>query len=272
VTGLGWLALAAAVLVAGTPSALPVRILALAHASRVAPPAAARRSAARAVAWRRLVPCVAVAVVLATGLSVGPALALAVSAAGGAAALLVRDAGRAGQASRRHAELLAAVRLLVAELDAGSRPAEALRAAADAAPVHAATLHAAARAAIDGADPGAVLLADTQTRVLGVAWQVGERTGAALGGVLTHIARDLAALDEQRRAVAVALSGPRSSAAVLTGLPVVGIALAVAMGARPLPFLFGPGAGRPVCAVGVVLDAAGVLWMRRIVRRAQAAP
>jgi tight adherence protein B len=90
--------------------------------------------------------------------------------------------------------------------------------------------------------------------------------------VLTHLAHDLAAVAEQRRAVAVALSGPRSSAAVLTGLPVLGIALGAAMGARPLPFLFGAGPGRAVCAAGVVLDAAGVLWMRRIVRRAQAVP
>jgi tight adherence protein B len=79
----------------------------------------------------------------------------------------------------------------------------------------------------------------------------------------------LADAEEQRRTVGVALAGPRSSAALLTGLPLVGIGLGAAMGARPWEFLLGSPAGRIVCCVGVVLDTAGVLWMRRILRRAE---
>jgi Flp pilus assembly protein TadB len=41
------------------------------------------------------------------------------------------------------------------------------------------------------------------------------------------------------------------------------------MGARPWDFLIGAPAGRAVCCVGVVLDVAGVAWMRHILRRAE---
>jgi tight adherence protein B len=41
------------------------------------------------------------------------------------------------------------------------------------------------------------------------------------------------------------------------------------MGARPLPFLLGTPPGRLLCCAGVVLDVTGVLWMRRILRRAE---
>jgi tight adherence protein B len=271
VTGVGWLALAAALLVVGAPSALSVRVLALSRAERVSAiaPGAARMPR---LPWRHLLPLGVLASVIAAGLAVGPALALALALVLGVVGLLARDATLGRAAARRRVELLVAVRLLVAELDAGGRPPDALHAAADVAPSYADVLQDAARAAQAGDDPGAVLAADDATRALGVAWQVVEETGAAPGAVLAHIARDLSAVDDQRRAVAVALSGPRSSAAVLTGLPLLGIALGAAMGARPLPFLFAPGAGRVVCTVGIALDAAGVLWMRRIVRRAQAAP
>jgi Flp pilus assembly protein TadB len=41
------------------------------------------------------------------------------------------------------------------------------------------------------------------------------------------------------------------------------------MGAHPGGFLLGAGAGRAVCCAGVLLDVAGVLWMRAILRRAE---
>ena len=67
---------------------------------------------------------------------------------------------------------------------------------------------------------------------------------------LERVADDLSATDDQYRAVAVALSGPRSSAVMLAGLPVVGIALGASMGAQPLTFLTARGAGqlRLLCA------------------------
>lgn len=267
-TAVGWLALGIAVLVAGAPAVLPVRAVALVASARLAPDSG-ERAARRVVPWGRMGPPVCVVTVVASGIVLGPALAIASSLVAGVAALLVRDVSLRRVARGRHAELRAAVRLLVAELDAGARPADALHAAVAVAPAHAAVLDAAAQAADAGDDAGAVLVAAPATRALGVAWQVGERTGVALAAVLARVARDLDSVDEQRRAVGVALSGPVSSAAVLTGLPVVGIALGAAMGAQPLSFLLASDAGRVVFAVGIALDAVGVLWIRRIVRRAQ---
>jgi tight adherence protein B len=175
--------------------------------------------------------------------------------------------------SRRRRGLLASIRLVVAELSAGSRPDAALGAAAAVTPEHAVAFAAAARSAAVGGDVADALLTSAagDLEPLAHAWRVAERSGAPLADVLGRVAADLADHEQQQRSVAVALSGPRSSAALLTGLPVVGIALGAAMGARPLAFLLGTRDGRLVCCVGAVLDAAGVLWTQRMMQQAQRA-
>jgi tight adherence protein B len=105
--------------------------------------------------------------------------------------------------------------------------------------------------------------------VLGIAWQLGADAGIALAAVLGRVANDLVAAHEQRRAVAVALAGPRSSAAVLAGLPVLGLVLGCVLGARPEVFLLGSDTGHVVACAGVLLDLAGLAWMRAILRRAE---
>jgi tight adherence protein B len=100
---------------------------------------------------------------------------------------------------------------------------------------------------------------------------VAAESGAPLADVLGRVAADLADHEQQQRSVAVALAGPRSSAALLAGLPVIGVALGAAMGARPLGFLFGTPPGRLVCCAGALLDAAGVIWTQRLMLRAERA-
>jgi tight adherence protein B len=146
-----------------------------------------------------------------------------------------------------------------------------LLAAAEAAPVAAAPFRVAAAAARAGGDAAAPLLAEPDLAALGHAWQVAERSGAALAGVLARVGTDLSARTAQRRAVRVATAGARSSAVLLACLPAVGLALAAAMGARPLAFLLGSPAGRVVSLLGVVLDAAGTAWTVRLVDAAQRA-
>ncbi len=264
-SAVGWLAVAAAVLLCAGPAAVPARAARLVDGARLA----ARPIAVPPRDWtsqRWLPGCGAVIAVAVVGRTGGAALAVALAAVVSCLALIARDAVRGRSRRARHADLLLAVRVLVGELAAGARPPAALDAAAEAAPSHREVLARAAREAAFGGEAGAVLVADAATHALGVAWQLGHGTGAALGGVLERVADDLAAVDEQRRAVDVALSGPRSSAAVLTGLPVLGVVLGAAMGAAPLSFLIGSSSGRLVCCAGVLLDVAGVLWMRRILR------
>lgn len=274
-TTLAWSALAVAVLLWAAPAGASLRLGALAGAGRLLSTGASRPrlstslrgsgSAGGALALGAA-GCALVLAALAFG---GVLLAVAAGAVVAVSWRVGRDVVSGRRAAARHRQLLSAVRVLTAEVEAGGRPVAALRGAAQAAPLHAATFAAAALVASDGGDAGAVLAADANTAALGHAWRVSEQTGAALAGVLSRVSADYGAIDEQRRAVSVALAGPRSSAVLLTLLPLLGIGLGLAMGAAPLGFLVHSSAGRVVCCVGVLLDVAGVLWMRRILGRAQ---
>ena len=272
-TAFGWLAAgaAAALLPAPGPASARVETLTglgrLGLAGAVAAPVPLGRWA-RSLARPALVRFVMIASIGGVGVAGGAPLAVAAAAVCATTWFAVRDAARPRQAAARRRQLLAGVRVLIGELEAGARPAAALAAAAEASPAHAAVL-ASAAAAADTADAGMVLAGDGSTRAIGLAWRLGEQAGTELSGVLKRVARDLAAEDEQRRSVAIALAGPRASATVLAGLPVLGIALGTAMGARPWAFLLGDGAGQLVCCIGVLFDVAGVWWMRRILVRAE---
>jgi tight adherence protein B len=268
-TTLGWLALGLAALLVTGPAVVPARADELAARRRLATAPGAEAGHAMASVRRAVAPAVA-GTVLMIAWALGPALGVAAGAVALCAWGLARDAGRRRSAAARDADLLAAVRVLVAELEAGTRPAAALGAAADVAAAHRPALQAAAAEATAGGDAGALLAADPATRALGLAWQLGHDAGTALADVLARVAADLAAAAEQRRAVGVALSGPRASAAVLTGLPVLGLVMGTAMGARPVAFLLESSAGRLVAGAGVLLDVAGVWWMWRILRAASA--
>lgn len=269
-----WLVLGALALTGAAPrSGDRVRLRELVGAGRLRD--RRQRAAHRALAdrsWRGapVVAGVAVAAGILACASASPvwAGALAVLAATGRS--LGRTAGARRRSAAAEAGLRSGVRALAAELDAGGRPAQALTAAARAAPAHAGILETAARAAEGGDDPADVLLDAGSTRGIGAAWRVAGAAGSPLAGVLARVADDLDAAADQRRRIGVAVAGPRASAAVLAGLPVLGLGLATAMGAEPLRFLLGTRAGAVIGAVGVVLDAAGLWWIERIVGRAAA--
>ncbi|MDT4939098.1 MAG: tight adherence protein [Pseudonocardiales bacterium] len=213
------------------------------------------------------------AVAAASGLAVlyrGAALAVAVATAGLTVRALVASAGRRRSDDERLRAMLVAVRLIVAELEAGSRPAASLSAAAEACPDYAPALRSAAAAAGSGSDV-ATALGDGELAPVGHAWRVVAATGAAPAQVLQRVADDLDAAQLQRHSVAAATAGPRASAALLALLPAVGLVLGVAMGARPVGFLLDEPAGRIVCCAGVLLDALGLAWTHRLVTRAEAA-
>lgn len=264
-----WLALAGAALASSAPVPDGARLGVLAERGRLTSHVTHRRSMARRVTrWRAAGAAIAGASVVVC-LTNGVALGTAVAAAGWTAARLARDLARRRAAAEAQRQLATAVRVLVGELETGGRPAAALMAAADAAPRYAATFQAAAVGASGAGDAADAFCRDPDTRALGLAWRLGADTGAALAGVLGRVADDLAAAQDQRRIVAVVLAGPRASAAVLGGLPLLGVVLGALLGARPWVFLAGSAAGHLVAAAGVLLDVAGLLWMRAILRRAE---
>lgn len=267
-TATGWVALAGALALAGGAGPAGGRALGLRTEGRLAGSApnaspGHRFALPAGAAVALLVALVALAAVFG-GTPAGVAAA-AVARAGWVAG---RDAVRRRRDAAASAQLAAAVGTLVAELEAGARPAAALDAAAAGAPLHAAVLGAAASRAAAGLDAAEPLVEGEATRGLGHAWRLAAAAGAAPAAVLARVAGDLAAGTAQRRAVTVALAGPRSSAVVLSGLPAVGLVLGTGMGAHPIAFLLDSRAGSIVGCVGVLLDVAGLAWIRAILARA----
>lgn len=247
------------------PSADPVvrRLDALAESGRLAgapaasPPRRFRLGGVRG----RLVAVVIAAAACALAVAVGPVLGAAAAVLAAAVGQLVRSALHRRAAVHSAAALLTALNLIAAELEAGSRPTAAFAAAAEADPARRAQYLAAAEAGADGRDPP---LETDELRPLRMACVLAARAGAPLATVVRRVADDQAALIAQRDSVGAALAGARSSAVLLAGLPVLGLLLGAAMQAHPLAILFGTPAGRLVCLVGVVLDAAGLLWTQRL--------
>jgi tight adherence protein B len=185
------------------------------------------------------------------------------------AAMLATAAVVARQAAQRRAADAAArgradaIGLVVAELRAGSRPEQALRAAAEIDRT-AGWRDAADVMAVDG-DPAEVLARAAGLDGVAHAWRVAARAGAPLADVLARIADDHRAELDQRSAVHAALAGAHASAAVVAVLPVVGVVLGATMGLHPISILLHTPVGQLLCCLGTAFDAAGVLWTGRIV-------
>jgi tight adherence protein B len=211
---------------------------------------------------------------VAAGVWRGPVVAAALGVVLLAITYTVYQADRRRSAEWASRALLGAVRMISAELSAGSLEAEALQAGAAVAGPHAAKLAGAASAAAAGDLAGVVrgLSADPATAPLAAAWQVRAQLGVALTGPLQLVERDLSDRLALRRTVAEVLAGPRASAFVLAGLPLVGLVLAGQMGADPARFLTSSAIGRLVLLVGSVLGATGLAWSGWLAARAEAPP
>ncbi|MEO9329652.1 type II secretion system F family protein [Gordonia aurantiaca] len=101
-------------------------------------------------------------------------------------------------------------------------------------------------------------------RRIGIAWQTAEQYGLPMVDMLTALRSDLSARRGFVDRTRAGLSGPRATAMVLAGLPLLGIALGQATGAGPLQVLLGGGFGGLLLVIGTALAAAGVVWSERI--------
>lgn len=100
---------------------------------------------------------------------------------------------------------------------------------------------------------------------LAVSADVIDRTGCPAAGVLDGVAEGMLAELTRAGEREVALAGPRATAAVLTGMPLAGMALGAVMGANPVAALLGTGAGRVSLVAGLMLWLAGRAWSARLV-------
>ncbi len=118
-----------------------------------------------------------------------------------------------------------------------------------------------------GADtPGADL--DRALVRVAAAVLLSARTGCSLAAVVTAVEDDLRARRRQRQELRSVTAGPRASAALLAGLPLLALAMGSGIGADPWAVLTTTAAGQVLLVVGVTLEAAGLAWSARLVRRA----
>ncbi|CAL9303886.1 hypothetical protein SUDANB148_03711 [Streptomyces sp. SudanB148_2056] len=235
-------------------------------------PAADRLRARLRVEWVSL----AVGVVLAVlGASVLPVVA---GAAGVPVLRRVRRAAAARKKRDGRADAVVALcGALAGELRAGRQPGEALLPAArdsEGLGDHQAAVLAAAR--FGGDVPGALTAAARQPgaeglRGLAACWRVAVDQGAGLADGLDRLEAALRAERDQRADLRAQLSGARTTAVMLAGLPVVGLALGAALGADPLHVLLHTPSGTVCLAAGGVLEGLGLWWALRIMRGAEEA-
>ena len=249
--------------------------------SRRADPAALRSSAGQWQVLRRLGGQAMALGWLAAAVAGAGAGAAVSAVAGPLAGLLAAVSGcglvRCGRllsterdGERCRAELAALVAVLRDEYSAGATVGAAFTAAAALPGRFQAAVGGAAELARGGHDVTPALAAQRGLASLAVACDLAARSGAPLARSLAGVQAELAADQRAYRAVRAALAGPRSSALLLSGLPLVGLAMGSGMGAHPERVLLHTGAGQLALATGVLLDLAGLAWTLLLSRRALA--
>lgn len=110
-----------------------------------------------------------------------------------------------------------------------------------------------------------------QVRAIVAGCTLAVQLGAPLAPVLESVGRSVVAAEEARAERAAALAGPRTTARILSWLPVVGFALATALGAAPHEVLLDGGLGTALIGAAGVLTLLGRRWSNALVERARAA-
>ncbi|MEU0099162.1 type II secretion system F family protein [Streptomyces sp. NPDC006267] len=249
--------------------------------------ARARERVSETARERREWWCVPAGVLLAVlGNSVLPLLAAAV-AVPSIRRWLRRRAG-ARDAERATTAVAALCGAVVGELRAGREPGQALLVAlredlaGDASSTAAGGLLGEAESAVlaaarfGGDVPTALRQAAEGPGLGGLAgmaacWRVAVDGGAGLAAGLERLEAALREERRRREELRAQLAGAWSTVVVLALLPVAGLGLGAALGADPLRVLLHTPGGLACLALGVVLEASGLFWACRIMRRGEAA-
>ncbi|MFB7666855.1 type II secretion system F family protein [Kitasatospora sp. NPDC056138] len=232
---------------------------------------------------RRLVPeLLLLPVGLALGQATGSPVPLVVAAIGVVPLRRWRQRRRGARAARRRATAVIELCVgLAAELRAGATADQALGSVTARTGSLRAGLGAEATARLAagryGADIPAALrsVADLPggqgAAAVAACWEVTAEGGTGLAAGLDQLADALRAERALTEEIAGELAGPRTTVAVLAALPLVGLLLGAALGAKPVQVLLHTPVGLGCLAVGALLEAAGLVWTARIVRAAEAA-
>jgi tight adherence protein B len=224
-----------------------------------------------ATAFRRLpVPSVAGCAAAATASLVSTGLVAGVAGLCGALAARAWIAGR--RAAREQADLASLAEALGA-LGAELRSGRSLEAAAPAAAAAGGNERCGRALVLAVRAPGVAVpttpgpLGQALARISSAVLLSG-RTGCSLASIVGAVEDDLRARLRHARELRAATAGPRSSAFLLAGLPLLGLLMGSGVGADPWHVLTATGPGNALLVAGVGLEIAGVAWSGQLVERA----
>lgn len=259
---------------------MSIAALALALALLTAPRPSRHRLPARKTVPSKPPRVTAASGLAMTAIVLGPVLAAATSVGFVAAVAIVGATCEVRRRSRKRrrdrdveaAALRGALDVLVGELRVGAHPVAAFGVAAEETDgVVAAALRTIAARARLGADVAAGMLSVAcrsslpgQWERLSACWQLAQTHGLAIGTLMETAQQDLVERQRFSSRVDAGMAGARTTAAVLAGLPAIGIGLGQLVGADPLTFLLSGGFGGSLLVIGVLLACAGLLWCDRI--------
>ncbi len=198
-----------------------------------------------------------------------PVVAVLAAVCGLAAGHALRRRAAASAAERCSRALIEGLGALAAELRAGRPLAEATATALDCCPDPATAAALGPVLRLGEAPPGRA--GDEPARALlriAAAVRLSAHTGCSLAGVVGAVEDDLRARLHAEQELSSAVAGPRASATVLAGLPVLGLLMGSGVGADPWRVLTTTGSGTVLLVLGVALELAGTVWSARLVRRA----
>lgn len=181
---------------------------------------------------------------------------------------------RRRQLTARRAAVIELCDAIAVELAAGRPAGTALAHAADVLP-DIPGLRSVIDAARSGDDVAVALVQASNTegcealRLLAGCWRIGVDRGGMLASVIEGLAEALRDEQSHREDIALQLSGPRATARLLAVLPALGLAMAAALGARPLRFLFETFPGALCLGMGLALDVLGLWWTSHLASNAE---
>lgn len=207
---------------------------------------------------------------LATGALVStPVVAALAGVCAGFVGRALQARGRAAAGQRRTRALVEALGVLTAEVRAGRSLAEATGAAVEGCPDPATAAALGPVLRLGEPPPGGPDGGSAAALVrIAAAVRLSAHTGCSLAGVLTAVEDDLRSRLRAEEELRSAVAGPRASAAVLAGLPVLGLLMGSGVGADPWRVLTTTAPGTVLLVVGVGLELAGTAWSAHLVRRA----
>lgn len=217
--------------------------------------------------------CVGGSAMLGASVLLEPVVVLAGAVVVATVVLRRRSASRRAVGIAESVGLRDALDIVVGELRVGAHPVAALGAAAGEVDVAVGSpLRAVAARGRLGADIAAGFRSVAEDSAspehwqrMAVCWQLAQAHGLAIATLMRAAQHDIVERDRFRIRLDAGLAGARTTAAVLAGMPVLGIVMGQLIGAEPLRFLLGGGAGAVVLLVGVTLSCAGLFWSDRII-------